>query len=276
MSSSSNVNTRNIELSPMRVTYNGVDLGGTEGGVDVSMKTKTAAIKVDQFGDTEVDSVVSGQEYMVKLTLVESKDKGKWKVAFPFIRLIDNGTDKQMYFEVKVGTHLLDLAQALVLHPQSKDDSDKAGDFLFYKAVAKSATELKFGPDKQVGLQVEFMIYPDTTTTPARYLVHGDPAIGAVNATAAAAVAGGTNVGNGTVGTISTGTKTKTETLTVTCLGATGGKFSITGSVSGIIGIATAGTAFSSAAINLTVTQGATPFAVGDNFSIATVSANYA
>jgi hypothetical protein len=276
MSSSANVNPANIMLSPMRVTYNSVDLGGTEGGVGVSMKTKQADIKADQFGDVAIDSVVSAQEFSVKLTLAESKNKDNWKVAFPFNKEITSGPNKQMYFDMAVGTSLYALSKQLVLHPLANNDSDKSGDFLFYKAVAKSATEVKYGPDKQVGLEVEFMIFPDTATSPARYCVHGDPAIGAVAATLTQSSFTGT--GNGTLSAISAGSQAVTETLTLTCIHAAtnGGIFEVIGSVSGSLGNARVGTPFLTSKGNFTIGDGTTDFIVGDVFALASTAANYA
>lgn len=277
MSSSASVNVQNVELTPMRVTFNGVDLGGTEGGVKVSVKHDFADITVDQFGKTVIDSVLAGQSYSIKLILSETKLKDNWKVAFPSIKLVNSSGNKMMYFDAQVGDHLFDHAEALILHPLSKDDSDLAGDFKFFKAVAKSAVEVDYGSSKQTGLQVEFMVYPDSTSSPARFLVHGDPSIGLVAASIAAAVAG-VNTGNGTVSGVSAGSKTVTETITLTCVGAAtnAGAFKVVGSSTGIIGVATVGVAFTSNYVNLTINDGAADFVLGDSFTLAATSANYA
>lgn len=275
MSSSANVNPTNIELAPMRVEFDGVDVGGTEGGVTVSMKTKTAEIKADQYGDTTIDAVVSGQEFSVKLTLAEYKKKENWKIAFPFAKMGVSGANKNIFMDMQVGTHLLDLAKQLKLHPLSRDNTDKSGDILFYKAVAKSATELKFGPDKQVGLEVEFMIFPDTTTAPARYMIHGDPAIALVAATLTQTSFTGT--GSGTLSGVSAGVKAVDETITLTCIhaSANGGIFEVIGSVSGSLGNARVGTPFINEKGNFTIGDGTTDFIVGDAFVLTSVAANY-
>lgn len=284
--SAPSVNTLNVELSPMSVTFNGTALGGTEGGVKVSLKHDFADIMIDQLGKTPVDSVLTGQAYTVKLKLSETRNKDLWKIAFPQAKLINASGVKSIYMDSQVGSHLLDSAAVLILHPLSKADNDLSGDFKFFKAVAKSAVEIEYGHDKQAGMEVEFMIYPDSSVVPARFWLHGDPTSGLVAASVAAAVAGGTNVGNGTVSAISAGASAITETVTLTCLGvpaANKSNWEVAGSASGVIGVVsiTAGTAggsasFSSSKVNFTITDGTTDFAIGDTFTIAVTGPNYA
>lgn len=80
------------------------------------------------------------------------------------------------------------------------------------------------------------------------------------------------NTGNGTV-TNKTGRSagvSETWTLTAVVAGGAGvGIFSVTGSVTGLIGYAVVGTPFSSDYIGFTITAGGTPYIVGDNFTIA-------
>ena len=280
--SNSNVTVTNIPLGPMRVTFNGVDLGATEGGVNLSVKTKLADIKLDQFGDTPADAAVAGQTFEVKFTLCEIVNKAIWKAAFPHGKLI--GTSPQsFYFDMTTGDRVSSQAHVLLLHPLFNLDSDLSGDYKIFKAVAKSASEIKYGPDKQTGLSVDIMVLPDTTTIPARFLIHGDPTIGIVDASAGAAVAG-SNTGNGTITSIvPTNAGTKTETISVVCVGASGGNdFAVSGSVSGALGTfhiaatAAATHTFSNAACSFLMTQGATQFVYNDSFTISTVAANYA
>ncbi len=90
---------------------------------------------------------------------------------------------------------------------------------------------------------------------------------------AAAAVAGGSNTGNGTVGSLSADTAAPVGTWTLRCVetASNGGKFIVQkpdGSVDAP-GLATVGSAYNSTAgINFTIADGATDFAVGDTFTI--------
>lgn len=275
MSSSSNVTPANFLITPMRVKYNGVDLGGTEGGVEISAVTKTADIKSDQTGDEPISAVVMATTYEVKVTLSEVKKKDNWKVAFPFAKMVVSGPQKAIHLENVTGTDLLQYGQNLLLHPLQNDDTDLNEDFLFYKAVPVAAAQVKFEHGKQVGLQVTFKIYMDTSTTPARYVHFGDPAVAAVAASLTQASFTGT--GNGTSGTLSAGSKAVDETLTATCIHAVanGGIFEVIGSVSGALGNARVGSAFSSPYGNFTISDGTTDFIVGDVFTFTSVAANY-
>jgi len=276
--SSATINGGDFQLCPMIVTYKGLDLGGTKGGVSFSAKNKTADLVCDQFGSTPIDSVVSGQEYMVKFDLCEIANKDLWKVAFPHAKLIDGGmSGKNVYFDAQVGQHLLPLAGLLNLHPQALDITDLSQDYTVWKAVATSASEVKYGPEEQSVLTVEMRVYPDRSASPARFFLYGDASIGLVNASAAAAVAGA-NTGNGTVSGISVPASGIAETITLLAVhsATNAGLFQVSGSVSGALGNAIVGTPFISSKINLTINDGTTDFIIGDSFTIVVTGANYA
>jgi hypothetical protein len=64
----------------------------------------------------------------------------------------------------------------LLLHPLSKDNSDYSTDYTFYKACAMAASEVTYGPENQLGLKVEWFIYPDMENG-QRYMRYGDAAL---------------------------------------------------------------------------------------------------
>jgi len=285
--STANVNVLNIPLSPMRVKYKGVDLGGTTNEVSIQIKYEMADIMVDQFGKSIMDKVVSGLSFSIKTVLAEVKNKDNWAVAFPSIHEVTQGGNKAIYADMQIGDHLYPKAGQLLLHPLENADADLSQDYLFYKATATQVAEVKYGPEKQSGLNVEFIVYPDTTVSPARYMFHGDPSVALVAASAGSPVAG-SNTGNGTITAVSVFSGvTATETITITCLDAvSGNNFEISGSVSGILGVAhvaalsgsTIGFIPSSPTpqvIAFTINQGSTQFVAGDSFTIATTAANY-
>lgn len=84
--------------------------------------------------------------------------------------------------------------------------------------------------------------------------------------TPAAAVAGAANTGNGTIGTISAGAAVQAGVYTLIATAAT--TFDVVDPDGVNLGTATAGTAFTSAELNLTITAGGTAFVVGDAFEI--------
>lgn len=272
----------NMELTPCRIKYDGVDLGGSLGNVKVNVTYDKADIKADQFGTSTLDRVNSGLNVSIETELVEYQNKDILKVVFPNAIELVSGMNKAAYFVSKVGEHDLSLAKQLILHPLSKQDADLSGDWLFYQAVADGKSVITFGPQEQIKLKLLWNVYIDTSVQPARFCFHGDPSIGLINATAAAAVAG-TNTGNGTVTSqVAYNGFTVTETITILCVGSTtGNDFYVSGSLSGPLGEVHVGATngnlvnFVSDQITFTITQGSTQFATGDSFTIATTGANY-
>lgn len=272
------VTTSNMELTPMRVTFDGVDLGGTLGNISFTAKYMKANIMADQSGQTVRDRRVSGIEVTLTTELTEIQNKDIWKVVFPHATKIGTGTGAlaAIKFDQNVGDGDLANAKQLILHPLSKPDADVSTDYTFFKAVASAESSITFGPTEQARLKIVWNILPDESQVPNKFFRYGSPAIVQTPAAAAAAVAGGGNVGGGTVGSVTvSNTATKTETITLECVTASAGSgtFYVSGSVSGPLGLAIVGTPFISAPINLTISDGAPDFAVGDTFTIATTAA---
>lgn len=267
----------NFELTPCRVTYGGVDLGGTD-KVTVKIEEKLSPLVADQLGTTIIDQKVSGFKVTIETALDETQLKANWKVVFPAHKLVTSGPNSSFYFDSQIGQSMAALAKQLILHPLSRVDGDKSHDFVVYLATAMPTTDLEFSATSQQKLKVSFEMYPDFTTQPPRFCLYGDPAVGLVNATASAAVAATGNVGNGTVGSITVNNgSTKTETITLLCLTAgASANFIVSGSTSGPLGEATNGITFNAAPISFLITAGGTNFAYNDSFTIATVAANYA
>lgn len=274
-----NMNPTNLELTPMRVTFNGVDLGGTLGNVAISLKYSKAELKMDQMGTTVIDRRVSGTEIKITTELAEVQLKDNWKVVFPHANLITGGAGKSIYWTSQVGDSDLSHAAILTLHPLSKVNADLSEDFKFFKAVASAESEITYGPEQQARLKLVWNVLPDFTTTPAQFFVHGDPSIGVV--AASGNVASFTGTGGGNISSLTVySSVTVTETITATCVQATGngGKFFVNGSVSGPLGLATVGISFlaqNPQVVSFTINDGSPDFAINDVFTINTVASNY-
>lgn len=266
----------NLELTPMRVTYKGVDLGATLGNCSLSIEIAKAELKADQYGETVLDRRVSGHKFTISTELAEVRLKDNWKIVFPHMDLVTSGGNKAGYFASKIG--LADSASAgiLILHPLALPDSDKSGDYKIYLAVSDEKSEVVYGPGEQVKLKMVWNVLPDFSVQPARFIFHGDPTIGLIAASAGSPSYSGT--GGGTLGSVSVFSGASvTETITATCVTASAGAgvFNVNGSVSGPLGLATVGVAFSSSKIAFTISDGTPDFIVGDQFTIAVTAANY-
>lgn len=281
--SNATVTTSKMELSPVRVTFNGVDLGGSLGNVVVTTKYNKANILADQSGNTVRDRRVSGIEVTVTTELVQVKDIDIWKVVFPNALKVTSGLNKALYVQGAIGESDLAKAGILILHPLSLPDADLSGDHKFYKACGSAESEITYGPEEQAKLKIVWNILPDDSVVPDRFYFHGDPSIGLVNAVAGTPSYTGTGNGAMTAVTAYSGA-TVTETITVTCIAAAanGGIFQVVGSVSGFLGNVTLpGTPlgmanFLSSVLSFTLADGSTDFVVSDAFTIVMTAANYA
>jgi hypothetical protein len=65
-------NTKNVKLGVCRVVYKGVDLGYTSGGVEVTVKTDTHKVMVDQFGKTPINEYLMGRDVAAVVPLAEA------------------------------------------------------------------------------------------------------------------------------------------------------------------------------------------------------------
>lgn len=170
------VTTSSMELTPMRVTFDGNDLGGTLGNVVISAKYAKSNILADQSGSTVRDRRVSGLEITVTTEIAEIKNKDLWKVVFPHATLLPAGT-AAIDFKENMGDGDLSNAAELVLHPLSKPDLDVSTDYTFFKACASAESSITYGPTEQARLKIVWNILPDESVTPNKFFRYGDPAI---------------------------------------------------------------------------------------------------
>jgi len=64
--------TENVKLGVCKITFGGVDLGYTKGGVEVDVTTNTHAVTVDQFGESVVNEYITKRDIKIKAPLAET------------------------------------------------------------------------------------------------------------------------------------------------------------------------------------------------------------
>jgi len=64
--------TKNVKLGVCKVFFGAKDLGYTQGGVEVQVKTDTHKVNVDQFGKSSINEYIMGREVSVKVPLAET------------------------------------------------------------------------------------------------------------------------------------------------------------------------------------------------------------
>ena len=153
---------KNVKLGVCTVKFNGVDLGYTKGGVEVTVKTDTYKVNIDQFGKTPINEYIMGRDVQVKVPLAETTLENLVKIM-PGATLITDGVDptkKVVNVNTGVGTNLLDIAQSLVLRPVGKTDASE--DFTVFKAATAGALNFAYKLEDERVFNVEFSGYPDS------------------------------------------------------------------------------------------------------------------
>lgn len=153
---------KNVKLGVCTVKFNNIDLGYTKGGVEVTVKTDTHKVNIDQFGKTPINEYIMGRDVQVKVPLAETTLENLVKIM-PGATLITDGVDptkKVVNVNTGVGTNLLDIAQSLVLRPVGKTDASE--DFTIFKAATAGALNFAYKLEDERIFNVEFSGYPDS------------------------------------------------------------------------------------------------------------------
>lgn len=160
--------TNNVKLGVCRIYFNGIDLGYTQGGVDVEVSTDTHKVMVDQFGETEVNEYIMKRTCQVTVPLAETTVDNMVTIM-PGATLVTDSVDtnkKRVDVTTGVGTSLLDSAQELILRPIELDTQtpDKSEDFVVPLAATAGALQFAYKVDEERVFNTVFTAYPDSAT----------------------------------------------------------------------------------------------------------------
>jgi hypothetical protein len=158
--------TRNVKLGVCQLFYDGVDLGYTKGGVEVSVSTETHKVEVDQFGKTPINESIMARTCMVKAPLAETTLANLVAIMPGASLVTDDGDPTIQRVDVtnSVGTDLLSLAKPLILHPQANAASDRSDDFVVFLAGTGGALQFAYKLEEERIFNVEFNGYPSSAT----------------------------------------------------------------------------------------------------------------
>ncbi|EHK4089157.1 hypothetical protein JNR60_004550, partial [Escherichia coli] len=115
----SNTHVKNIKLGACKVSFGGVDLGYTKGGVQVEVATETLKVTVDQQGQTVISELVQGRNITITAPLAESVLKNMVDLM-PGSTLSED--DNSVTITSAQGVNLINVAKELVLTPQDTTD----------------------------------------------------------------------------------------------------------------------------------------------------------
>jgi hypothetical protein len=157
----------NVKVGACSVTFNGVDLGHTKGGVEVSYEPTYHDVSVDKYGETVVEKYLIGEKITAKVPLAEFTI-ANLKVAMPQGQFA-GAANTRILLGRSAGTQkATTTAAALVLHPLNM--GTKANDIILYKAYVTSTIDLKMMVDEEKVYEVEFEALLDETKTDGNYL----------------------------------------------------------------------------------------------------------
>lgn len=151
----------NIRLGACSVTWGGVDLGYTQGGVVVTLGSTQHDTKVDQEGDTPIDSWLMSRTCTVKVPMAETTVD---KLATILAKTGGTQASGVLTIATGVGTSLRAGAQPLVLHPVTRAATDTSEDITIPLANTTGDTSFSYEVDKERIFEITFTAFPDMDT----------------------------------------------------------------------------------------------------------------
>jgi len=144
------------DLGPCSVTFNGVDLGKTKGGVIFRDSVKQVEVMEDQAGSTPVDHVLTGRSISVEVPMSRSS-------LAQLTKVIPGASSMGSYAVIKnvPGTLRADSAAELLISPLVNGVAGTDG-ITIYKASPVSDIELVFDNENQRIYKITFNVYPDS------------------------------------------------------------------------------------------------------------------
>lgn len=156
----------NVQVGQCSVTYNGVDLGHTKGGVEVSYEPVYKDVMVDKYGETVVEKYLTGQKLTAKVSLAEYTI-ANLRVAMPKAQFA-GAANARITLGAAAGKKGSDSAAVLVLHPVN--EGTRRHDVVFYKALVTSSIVLNHKIDEEKVIEVTFETLIDESRSDGNYL----------------------------------------------------------------------------------------------------------
>jgi hypothetical protein len=164
----------NMKYERMTVTFNGADVGCTDGPIGVSMEESTFDVTCHQNAAVVGDRIRTGLAITVSCTLKETHTSQLQEfLQYAGVSNTPSGGDEVAAFGVdKIGVGRLSDAKALKLKPVGAADDSR--NFHFWKAFPIIG-EVSYDSENVLMVPVTFEIYPDVTKVDeAQFGVFGD------------------------------------------------------------------------------------------------------
>lgn len=157
-----NNSPENVKLGVCKVFYDGVDLGFTKGGVEVTVETETHEVQVDQYGNTPINEYIMGRTVAVSVPLAETTLDNLVKIM-PGAKLVTDAATsaKSVLVPTGVGTNLISMAKELILVPKGVGNTlDYKDAVRVPKAATPGAMSFAYKLDEERIFKCDFKGYP--------------------------------------------------------------------------------------------------------------------
>lgn len=155
-----------VKVGVCSVTYNGVDLGHTKGGVEVSYEPAYMDVSVDQYGSTVVEKYLTGEKFTAKVPLAEFTI-ANLRNAMPQASFA-GAANARITLGRNAGAAAKASSAQLVLHPIN--EGTRAFDIVMHKAYVASQVVLNHMVDDVKVIEVTFEALLDETKSNGNYL----------------------------------------------------------------------------------------------------------
>lgn len=155
-----------VQVGACSVTYNGIDLGHTQGGVEVSYEPQYNDVMVDKYGQTVVEKYLIGEKFTAKVPLAEFTI-ANLRNAMPQATFA-GAANTRVTLGHSVGVAAKAVSYQLVLHPLNQ--GTRAYDIIMHKAYVSSQIALNHKIDEEKLIEVTFEALLDETKSDGNYL----------------------------------------------------------------------------------------------------------
>lgn len=154
----------NITVKPVKVLWNSVDLGFTEGDIELTTEEQAVDITSHQTGTNVLDAIRTGVNVSLSLTLKETSDAQlQTLIELAGGSVTPGGGTKVSGWGIsKQFTGQAADSAALILHPVVNADDDFLQDVVFWKAYPMVESIVHSGENPRT-VSVTFKIFPDDT-----------------------------------------------------------------------------------------------------------------
>ena len=163
-----------LRMGVASISFNGLDIGHTLGGVKGSITRKLVDVKADKYGDSPVDKVLTDVQMKLEMKVAEPVI-ASIRLALPESDYQIGATGSRLGIGAGEGASMRPLAGLVVLHPISKAPTDFSEDITMYLGVSTSSPVLNYDVANQRVFDLSFEALVSEAYVPGRRLGHVGP-----------------------------------------------------------------------------------------------------